>query len=191
VQDGVKVLYQRNPTVPTGTCAVLINKGERSLVANLAAANTFSAAHLELEESKAAVALAKVFYISGFFLTVSLEAILSIAQHSLEASKTFAVNLSAPFLIQFFGDQLSAVLPFTDFVFGNESEAATFGQVRGLGEDLPTIALRLAALPKASGTKPRVVVFTQGSQGTIGNSPPFPPSPPSVYLLSVCTVPVG
>ena len=40
--DGVKVCYQVTAGTPTGTCAVLINGGERSLVANLAAANTFN-----------------------------------------------------------------------------------------------------------------------------------------------------
>ena len=41
-EDGVLVSYQKNPDAATGTCAVLVNGGERSLVANLAAANTFT-----------------------------------------------------------------------------------------------------------------------------------------------------
>ena len=45
---------------------------------------------------------------------------LQIAKHSVEDSKIFAMNLSAPFLIQFFGDQMAATMPYTDFVFGNE-----------------------------------------------------------------------
>ena len=50
--DGVLVHYQRTPDVSTGTCAVLINGGERSLVANLAAANTFNVSHLETSASQ-------------------------------------------------------------------------------------------------------------------------------------------
>jgi len=167
LEDGVNVLYQRNPEVPTGTCAVLINGGERSLVANLAAANTFTSAHLETAESKEAIAAAKIFYISGFFLTVSVDSILQIAKHAVEERKIFAMNLSAPFLIQYFGDQMASVMPFTDFVFANESEAATYGEAKGYGSDLSTIALKLSAQPKASGTRSRVVVFTQGSESTI------------------------
>ena len=49
------MVLQKNPSVATGTCAVLINGGERSLVANLAAANTFTAAHLDTEDAKDAV----------------------------------------------------------------------------------------------------------------------------------------
>lgn len=167
VEDGVNVLYQKNPEVPTGTCAVLINGGERSLVANLAAANTFTAAHLESAEAKEAINAAKIFYISGFFLTVSVDSILQIAKHAVDERKIFAMNLSAPFLIQFFGDQMAATMPYTDFVFANESEAATYGENKGYGSDLSVIALKLAAQPKASGTRPRVVVFTQGSESTI------------------------
>jgi adenosine kinase len=167
MKDGVNVIYQKNPAVPTGTCAVLINGGERSLVANLAAANTFSATHLETPEAKRAIELAHIVYVSGFFLTVSVESILTVARHAVQNNRIFAMNLSAPFLIQFFGDQMAAVLPYADFVFGNESEAAAFGAAKGFGSDLSTIALKLSAQPKASGTRPRIVVFTQGSDSTI------------------------
>ena len=118
------VSYQKNPDAATGTCAVLVNGGERSLVANLAAANTFTHAHLETTEAKDIIKKAQIFYISGFFLTVSVDSILAIAKHSVEENKIFIMNLSAPFLIQFFGDQMAATMPYTDFVFGNESEAS-------------------------------------------------------------------
>lgn len=165
--DGVKVCYQVTTTAPTGTCAVLIHGGERSLVANLAAANTFNVSHLETPEAKEIIAKADIFYVTGFFLTVSLDSILLLGKHSVENSKVFAMNLSAPFLIQFFGDQMSACMPYTDIVFGNESEAEAYGTAKGYGTDLSVIALKLAAEPKACGTHPRMVVFTQGSKATL------------------------
>jgi adenosine kinase len=167
LQDGVRVIYQKNPEVPTGTCAVLINGRERSLIANLGAANTFSPSHLETAETKEAIAAAKLVYISGFFLTVSVESILTVTKKAIEDNKIFCLNLAAQFLIQFFGDQMAAVMPYTDFVFANESEAVTYGEAKGYGNNLETIALKLAAQPKACGTRPRIVVFTQGSQPTI------------------------
>lgn len=167
MEDGVRVVYQKNAEVPTGTCAVLVHGGERSLIANLAAANTFTSAHLETAEAKEAVEQAKIVYISGFFLTVSVDSILSVAKKAIEDNKIFAINLSAPFLIQFFGDQMASVMPYADFVFGNESEAAAYGEAKDYGSDLGTIALKLSAQPKASGTRPRIVVFTQGSSATI------------------------
>jgi adenosine kinase len=153
--------------VPTGTCAVLVHGGERSLIANLAAANTFSVDHLDVARSMDVVQAARIIYVTGFFLTVSVETILRLAKHSVENNKTFVFNLSAPFLIQFFADQMASVMPYADFVFGNEVEAATYGTAKGYGTDLSEIALKLAAEPKASGTRPRIVIFTQGASETI------------------------
>ncbi|CAM9998700.1 unnamed protein product [Ectocarpus sp. 6 AP-2014] len=166
-KDGVEAHYYIDQATPTGTCAVLVNSGDRSLVANLAAANNFAPAHLETEKAKAMVDSAKFFYIAGFFLTVSVDSILAIAKPAAESGKVLAMNLSAPFLVQFFGDQMAAALPYCDFVFGNESEAAALGEKKGWGTDVATVALKLAALPKASGTRARIVVFTQGADSTI------------------------
>lgn len=167
MDDGLRMVLQKNPTVATGTCAVLINGGERSLVANLAAANTFTSAHLETEEAKDAVKKAQVVYTSGFFLTVSTDSILSVCKAIVDENKIYCLNLSAPFIVQFFGDQLASAMVYADFVFANESEAAIYGEVKGYGSDLPTIALKIAAQPKASGCRPRTVVFTQGASATI------------------------
>ena len=80
--------------------------------------------------------------------------------------KTLCMNLSAPFLIQFFGDQMMAAMPYVDIMFGNETEAAAMGEKMGWGTDISTIAKGIAAMPKASGLKCRTVVLTQGSQST-------------------------
>lgn len=166
-EDGVDVCYQKTADTPTGTCAVLINGGERSLIANLSAANTFNVNHLHTPEAEAIIKNAELFYVTGFFLTVSVDSILLLAKHALEHNKTFSINLSAPFLIQFFGDQMAAVMPYADIIFGNESEAEAYGAAKGYGSDISTIALKLAAEPKANGSKARMVVFTQGSNATV------------------------
>lgn len=165
--DGVNVCYMVTEKEKTGTCAVLINGGERSLVANLGAANSFDVAHLETEAASNVIAGASIYYVTGFFLTVSVDSILKLAKDAAENDKIFCMNLSAPFLIQFFGDQMATCMPYTDFIFANESEAAEYGKAKGYGEDLNVIALKLAAQPKTSGARPRVVVFTQGSECTI------------------------
>ena len=165
--DGVLVHYMKDDTTPTGTCAALIKDGERALVTNLDAANNFKPSHLETEQSKEIIASAKIYYIAGFFLTVSVESLVQVAEHALANKKTFCLNLSAPFIVDFFGDQLATALPYADFLFGNEGEAAAFGKKHNLGEDLKEVALAAAAMPKKDGSRPRTVVFTQGSQSTI------------------------
>ena len=110
--DGVATYYLVDEETPTGTCAVLINDTERSLVANLAAANKYNAEHFATEELKAVLADASVVYSSGFFLTVSVDSMIAAGKHCAEAGKTYALNLAAPFIPQFFKDQLMAAFPF-------------------------------------------------------------------------------
>lgn len=165
--DGVNVQYYKQAKEPTGTCAVLVKGGERSLCANLAAANTYDKSHFDTPPIQELVKSAKIFYCAGFFLTVSPPTIMAIGKHTDETAKILCMNLSAPFIPQFFKDPLNAAMPHVDILFGNESEAAIYGEGAGWGTDVATCALNIAAMPKASGSRPRVVVFTQGSDPTI------------------------
>ena len=165
--DGVNVLYQVNASTPTGTCAVLIKDSERSLIANLAAANKFTPDHLETPEVAAAIQAARIFYSSGFFLTVSPPAFQQVAKHATENKKLVAVNLAAPFIPAFFSEPLLAAIAVSDYVFGNESEAEAFAAQQKLEKtDAATVALYISALPKADGRK-RICVITQGSGATV------------------------
>jgi adenosine kinase len=166
--DGVATHYYKESGAPTGTCAVLVHETERSLCANLAAANNYSMEHLKRPEVMAVVEAARVYYSAGFFLTVSPEAMVTVGKHASENGKVFMLNLSAPFLCEFFGEPMAQVMPYADFVFGNESEAAAYAKANGFeGASIPEIALRIASLPKASGTHPRTVVITQGKDATV------------------------
>ncbi|XP_071010033.1 adenosine kinase-like isoform X1 [Oncorhynchus clarkii lewisi] len=165
----VDAYYYEQTEEPTGTCAACITGDNRSLVANLAAANCYKKdKHLDLKENWKLVEKAKVYYIAGFFLTVSLESILKVAKHASENNKLFTLNLSAPFISQFFKDALMEVMPYVDVLFGNETEAATFSKEQGFQtEDIEEIAKKAEALPKVNKKRPRIVVFTQGKDGTI------------------------
>lgn len=121
-EAGVDVHYQRTDDQPTGTCAVLITGTHRSLCANLAAANCFTLDHVQLAENWQCIENAKFFYISGFFLTVSPPTAQAIAKHAYDQDKPFLMNLSAPFLSQFYKEPLKAALEYVDIVFGNELE---------------------------------------------------------------------
>ena len=69
------------------------------------------------------------------------------------------------FIVEFFKDQLATAMPYADFLFGNESEAAAYAQHNGMADkvdDIAAIALAVAALPKKNASRPRTVVFTQG-----------------------------
>jgi len=165
-EAGVKVLYQGTADHPTGRCAVLITGHNRSLVTKLDAANHFKITHLEDSENWAVVEKAKVFYSAGFFITVSPDSMLKVAQHASEfADKKFCINLSAPFICQFFKDPLNQVLEYADIVVGNEDEAETYAEhnfEKGSYTDRKDIAKKIAALPFKGKGKSRVVIITQG-----------------------------
>ncbi|XP_032397422.1 adenosine kinase isoform X1 [Etheostoma spectabile] len=161
--------YYEQDEEPTGTCAACITGDNRSLVANLAAANCYKKdKHLDLEDNWKLVEKAKVYYIAGFFLTVSLESILKVAKHASENNKLFCMNLSAPFICQFFKDNLMQVMPYVDVLFGNETEAVAFAEAQDFEtKDIEEIAKKAQALPKVNAKRQRIVVLTQGKDDTV------------------------
>lgn len=161
--------YYEQSEEPTGTCAACITGDNRSLVANLAAANCYKKEkHLDLARNWELVEKAKVYYIAGFFLTVSPESVLKVAKHASDSNKVFGLNLSAPFISQFFKEPMMEVMPYVDVLFGNETEAATFAKEQGFEtEDIAEIAKMAQNLPKVNKQRQRVVVFTQGKDDTV------------------------
>lgn len=167
--DGVNAQFQYTEKgEPTGTCAVVLTGDKRSLCANLAAANCFTEDHLDVASHWSLVEKAQYFYIAGFPLTVCPSAILRIAKHANETKKTLCMNLSAPFICQFFKDPLLSVLPYVDILFGNETEAEAFSAANEFGtNDKKEIALKIAAWKKENKDRSRIVIITQGDQPSL------------------------
>jgi len=165
---GLKELYQVVKDFPTGACACLITGHHRSLCTQLGAAEKFSPSHLKTEAVAKAIQDAKIYYLGGFFLTHGIESALELAQTCTQNQKIFTMNLSAPFIAEFFKDNVDKLLPHVDFLFGNESEAAAYAAAHNWDtKDLATIAVRIAALPKKVETRARVVIITQGAESTL------------------------
>ncbi|CEP63866.1 adenosine kinase LALA0_S09e04258g [Lachancea lanzarotensis] len=164
---GVVSYYQTQPKIGTGKCAALITGHNRSLVTDLGAANHFTPDHLDRHWD--VVEAAQLFYVGGFHLTVSPEAIVKLGKHAQATNKPFVLNLSAPFIPQFFKSALEQVLPYTTYVIANESEAASYAESFGLeakSDDLAAIAQHIVG----SSTK-RTVIFTHGLEPTVVVSP--------------------
>jgi len=164
-EDNVQTLYRVDEKLPTGHCCVLVtdNGKNRSLVANLAAANAFQKDHLL--ENWTAVESARLIYTTGFHLTVCPPAMIELAEHvhASEEPKLFAFNLSAPFLMQFFSTPLEQVMPYVDVLFCNDTEAREYAKLQKWPETetIEKIASRIANLPRRTPTRSRVVVITQ------------------------------
>jgi adenosine kinase len=165
---GVKTEYLYDEKTPTGRCGVVITGHNRSMCTDLAAANNYKIDHLKEERIWKQVENAKVFYVGGFHLTVCVPAIKALAEEAAAKDKQFILNLSAPFISQFFKDPLDEVLPYVDIVIGNETEAAAFAEAHGWEtKDVKEIAKKIAATPKKNTKRPRTVIITQGTDPTI------------------------
>ncbi|KAL8145834.1 hypothetical protein AgCh_003837 [Apium graveolens] len=166
--SGLNVHYYEDEAAPTGTCAVCVVGGERSLIANLSAANCYKSDHLKKAENWSLVEKAKYYYIAGFFLTVSPESIQLVGEHAAAKNKVFMMNLSAPFICEFFKDVQEKALTYVDYVFGNETKARTFSKVHGWETDnVEEIALKISQWPKASEAHKRITVITQGADPVV------------------------
>jgi adenosine kinase len=83
-------------------------------------------------------------------------------------NKTFLFNFSAAFIPQVCGTAVAQVLPYADYVIGNETEAIAWAGSQGHGTtDIPEIARRLAKLPKKNQKRNRAVIITQGRNPTV------------------------
>jgi len=178
-REGLTEAYLVKKGEKTGACAVVITGHERSLVTTLRSAEKFEKSHLSSPAVAPLVDGAKVYYVEGYFLTHGVESVMEIGKKASHAAKVFALNISAPFIAQFFTAQLQQLMPYCDIVIGNESEAEAWASAVGLPDkkDLKAIAKAIAISPKSNPSRPRVVIFTQGPDSTILVSSAEPETP--------------
>jgi len=178
--DKVKALFLTSEEKPTGTCAVLVKGGERSLIANLAAAEKYNFAHFETPQIQMGVSMAEIYYCASFPLTHEggQKTVLALAKQACDNNKIFCLNISAPFVCQVppFFAALKEVLKYCNYVFCNETEAQEFAKAMEWGcDDTTAIAKKMAALE--SDTRMGITaVITQGSEATVVASPPNVPA---------------
>jgi len=170
-KDGVKTAYMVDETTPTGSCAVLVNKSERSLCTNLKAANNYKEEFLQKPEVWKLVEDAKIIYSAGFFITVSPESMRLASAEAAKRGTIYCLNLAAPFIVMVppFHAVIVELLPKVDFLFGNETEAQAWAESEGWEtKDVAFIATRLSLIPSDDSKKQkRTVVITQGADPTI------------------------
>merc|ERR1711877_87778 len=112
---------------------------------------------------------AKIIYSAGFFITVSTESMKLAQAEAAKSGAKYCLNMGAPFLMQVppFKAFIMKSLPMVDYLFCNETEAATFAETEGWETtDVKFIATRLSLIPSAKNVK-RTVVITQGCEPTI------------------------
>jgi len=66
-------------------------------------------------------------------LTHGIESLSELAKAASSRGRTVVLNLSAPFIPQFFKVQLEELMPHVDILIGNESEHGAYAQAAGWG----------------------------------------------------------
>ncbi|KAJ5182746.1 Adenosine kinase [Penicillium capsulatum] len=167
-EAGVHTEYRVDDAQPTGKCGVVITGHNRSMCTHLAAANEYKIEHLKQPHIWSLVEKAQVYYVGGYHLTVCVPAIQALGEEAAAKNKIFMLSFSAPFIPQFFKEQLDTVLPYTDYTFCNETEARSYAASHDWGtEDVTEIAKKLAQLPKKNSQRPRIAIVTQGTLPTV------------------------
>lgn len=132
--DRVKVIYSKDKTVPTGQCAVLVTDDgtKRTTVAYPGASKKLD--KNELLRQWCFIEAAKVYYISGHELALTLEGCLAIAKQTIKSdyeTKILAFNLAAPYITEQYFYHLGEIMPYVDIFFANEMQAKAFAKMRG------------------------------------------------------------
>ncbi len=169
-EQGLHVEYHVDTSTPTGKCGVVITDQHRTMLTHLAAANNYKLSHLEQPEIWKMVESTDAFYVGGYHLTVCPPAALALAKYAASANKPYLLSLSAGFIPQFFKDPLAELLPYCDYVFGNENEVLTWATTAGYPEGKPMTYYTklLAEVPqKENNSRPRYVICTQGTDPTL------------------------
>ncbi|KZT01150.1 adenosine kinase [Laetiporus sulphureus 93-53] len=184
-REGLDERYLVKKGEKTGACAVIITGHHRCLVTTLRVAEKFEKEHLASPEVAPCIESAKVFYVEGYFLTHGVESALELGKKASEAGKVFVLNLSAPFIPQFFQVQLQQIIPYCDIIIGNEAEAEAWASASGLPEhkDLSKIAAAIATMPKSNPSRPRTVIITHGPKPTTIVSGAEPDAPKVVNVI--------
>jgi len=169
-KDGLLPIYMIHPTLPTGTCTVLItnNGNHRSLIANLAAAQHYSLEHALSLPVTQKLQSSRIVYMTGYFLQAAFDTVTYVLNFSQRNGKMTCFNLSAPFVCEEHNEKILQVLPSIDFIFGNVTEALALAKVNHFGtQQIEEIIQKLANLEKTvSGKRERIVVITNGAMPT-------------------------
>jgi len=166
----VKAHLVKVPDQATGKAVSLITKGgNRSIVGLIAAADCYTENDLSLIWETHVRPTRFIYQSSWFLLSVNgVKNIHRLGKFASEENRHFGLNLSAPTLCENHSDKILNVFNYSNFLFGNNTEAVAFSRIMGWseGEDqIETIATKMVNMPCVNGS--RIVVITQGPRETI------------------------
>lgn len=163
---------------PTGICVCLINKENRCCYANIGASIYFEIEYfqsqdlLEHQLELSPKAYSQIFYIEGFFITGQrfsmCEYIVNQVCHSSTASRIFATNLSAKYLIENHPKQIKYLAESASILFGNRDEFNKLAESYQMSRAEDVIVHLINTKPEA--IKDKIIVCTHGADTVLYSS---------------------
>lgn len=176
LESKVRTLYHYHPTLPTGvTAGMVTSEDSRTLMANIGASKGLPKEFLETSLVRKALNKSIIHFVESYFVGHSPMTVLSLAKISQSLNKNFFLSLSATYVVNENFEELMILMPFTDAVFANGSEAQAFySHLTGVKtSDMEMIATSIARIEKSKQTDhlwtdiKRCVFITQGSEQVI------------------------
>ena len=127
-KDGVLTNMAHHADLPTGHCIALVRGSERTLCANLGAANKYDVTDLWSNDRDNLLQNTKIIYVEGYFLTHSFETSMELALFAQKHKITFVFNLCGEYVCEDikYVENVLKLLPYVDILFGNRSEFDVF-----------------------------------------------------------------
>ncbi|CAG2174174.1 unnamed protein product [Oppiella nova] len=172
----VRTLYHYHPTLNTGVSAGMVTSDtNRTLMANIGASQAMPQEFLDSSLVRKALDKSIIHFVEGYFVTHSPITVLSLAKISQQLNKNFFLSLSATYVVSQHFEELMHLMPYTDAIFANNSEAQAFHtHLTGTKtSDMSLIAKTIAKIEKSKQTDhlwtdiKRCVFITQGSDSVI------------------------
>ncbi|VDN96620.1 unnamed protein product [Rodentolepis nana] len=171
-KTGVITHFQVQKNSPTGICMALVNRSNRSLVTSLGAAAEFTPEFLLENKSWKMVESAKIYYLSGYFVAISMNSVEILLEHIQSTNKVLCLNLASPFVSRIHYKKIDTLIPCADFIFGTVEEAQVFAEAKNL-DDCSAIgaAMYAATLQSYLGSnRSRLIILTDGPRSIMAVS---------------------
>jgi len=172
-KDGVRTVFARQPGLATGHCIALVRGHERTLCANLGAANKYETADLAPHKDTL-LRHTKVIYVEGYFLSHSPDAALELAVFAQQHKITFVFNLCGEYVCEDIGyvENVLKILPYVDIMFGNKSEFDVFvNTVEAKLETSSSLIQKLRAMITGEGVENLDVKMEQICESPVRSKP--------------------
>ncbi|CAG2108480.1 unnamed protein product [Medioppia subpectinata] len=172
----VRTLYYYHPTLGTGVSAGMVTSDtNRTLMANIGASKAMPVEFLDTDAVRQALDNSIIHFVESYFVNHSPLTVLSLAKISQTLNKNFFLSLSATYIVSQHFPKLMQLMPYTDAVFANDSEAKTFyTHLTGVKtDDTKLVAKSIAKIEKTKQTDSlwagikRCVFITRGAEAVI------------------------